>query len=89
MTSRVRGSLLPLKDEFRLTQSYLNIEQARFEERIEIGFKQPENQEIMVPSCMLQPVVENAIIHGILPKPEGGRIDIRVEDLRRCAEVFR
>ena len=74
------GQLVPLKDEIRLTQAYLNIEQARFEERIEVGFEQPENQEIMVPSCMLQPVVENAIIHGILPKPEGGRIDIRVED---------
>ena len=74
------GQLVPLKDEIRLTQAYLNIEQARFEERIEVGFEQPENQEIMVPSCMLQPVVENAVIHGILPKPEGGRIDIRVED---------
>ncbi|MGE4485922.1 MAG: sensor histidine kinase [Oscillospiraceae bacterium] len=74
------GQLVPLKDEIRLTQAYLNIEQARFEERIKVSFGQPENQEIMVPSCMLQPVVENAVIHGILPKPEGGRIDIRVEN---------
>ncbi|MEA5038618.1 MAG: histidine kinase [Clostridiaceae bacterium] len=74
------GQLVPLKDELRLTQAYLNIEQARFEERVEVSFEFPENQENMVPSCMLQPVVENAVVHGILPKPEGGRIDIRVEE---------
>jgi len=74
------GQLVLLKDELKLTQAYLNIEQARFEERVEVSFEFPENQEVMVPSCMLQPVVENAIIHGILPKPEGGRIDIRVKD---------
>lgn len=73
------GQLAPLKDEIKLTQAYLNIEKARFEDRIRIRFELPELQDAMVPACVLQPVVENAVIHGILPKPEGGRIDVVIE----------
>ena len=73
------GQLAPLKEEIKLAQAYLNIEQARFEDRIDVRFDLPELQDVMVPACMLQPVVENAVIHGILPKPQGGRIDVKVE----------
>ena len=73
------GQFVLLKDEIKLTQAYLNIEQARFEERIEVSFELPEYQDVMVPACVLQPVVENAVVHGILPKPEGGRIDVKIE----------
>jgi len=73
------GQLAPLKEEIKLTHAYLNIEQARFEDRIQIHFDLPELQDVMVPACMLQPVVENAVIHGILPKPQGGRIDVKIE----------
>ncbi len=73
------GQLTSLKEEIRLTQAYLNIEQARFEDRNDVCFDLPELQDVMVPACMLQPVVENAVIHGILPKPQGGRIDVKIE----------
>ena len=73
------GQLTTLKAEIKLTQAYINIEKARFEDRIQIHFDLPEQQDALVPACMLQPVVENAVIHGILPKPEGGRIDVKIE----------
>jgi len=69
-----------LKDELELVNVYLNIEKARFEERIEIEMVLPENQEMNVPVCVLQPIVENAIVHGILNKPEGGNIYINIVD---------
>lgn len=72
------GQLTSLKEEVKLAQAYLNIEKARFEDRIQIHFDLPEQQDVPVPACMLQPVVENAVIHGILPKPGGGKIEIQI-----------
>lgn len=73
------SQIVPLKHELELVRAYLEIEKARFEERIEVTFDLPEDLEVKVPILILQPVVENAVIHGILPKPEGGRIDICIQ----------
>ena len=74
------GQLALLSEEIKLTQAYLKIEQARFENRIMVTYELPKRQDVMVPAIMLQPIVENAVVHGILPKPEGGRIDIKIEN---------
>ena len=70
--------LVTLKNEIELAKAYVEIEKARFEERIEVYFEVTDNLEIKVPRLILQPLIENAIIHGILPKEEGGRIDVSV-----------
>ncbi len=70
--------LSTLKNEIEFAKAYVEIEKARFEERIEVHFEVPEELEIKVPRLILQPLIENAIIHGILPKEEGGRIDVSV-----------
>jgi len=67
-----------LKNELELVRTYVEIEKAQFEERLEVRFEVCDDQEINVPVLMLQPVVENAILHGVLPKIEGGRVDITV-----------
>jgi len=67
-----------LKDEVALAKAYLAIEHARFEDRLQVNFELPGNLEANVPACILQPVVENAVIHGILPRPVGGRIEIKI-----------
>lgn len=72
------SQLVPLKHELDLAKAYIQIEKARFEERLEVTLDIPEDQEIRVPMLMLQPIIENAIIHGILPQAEGGRIDVSV-----------
>lgn len=73
------SQLAPLKNEVELVKAYLAIEKARFEERIEVTYDLPEDLEFMIPILLLQPIVENAVIHGILPKDEGGRIEISVK----------
>lgn len=70
------SQFVPLKNEIELAKAYIEIEKARFEERIEAVFDVPDDLEVRVPTLMLQPLIENAVIHGILPKAEGGRIDI-------------
>lgn len=66
-----------LEDELRFLESYLEIEKARFEERLAYSFEVDENlRSLRIPPMILQPLVENAIKHGISPKVEGGEVRI-------------
>ena len=67
-----------LKDEIEFLEKYLQIEQTRFQDRLSVSFDvQPETLDAWLPTLVLQPLVENAIKHGIAPRPGPGRIDIR------------
>ena len=60
--------------------SYLEIEKARFGDKLEVVFKIDDNIDCKLPPLLLQPLVENAIKHGILDKIEGGRVEIIAND---------
>ena len=75
---RELSQLVPLKNELELVQAYVAIEKARFEERLEVNFDLLDELEIKIPILIIQPLVENAIIHGILPRLHGGEVDIIV-----------
>ncbi len=65
--------------QIQLSRSYLSIMQARMKERLEVSFDVPAHLEhAPFPPMMLQILIENAIKHGLEPKIEGGRIDVRV-----------
>jgi two-component system LytT family sensor kinase len=67
-----------LKDEVEFLQSYLSIEKARFGERLKLIIDIPEDMmNIKMPVFILQPIIENSIKHGILPKPEGGSVLVK------------
>ncbi|HSJ14441.1 MAG TPA: sensor histidine kinase [Longimicrobiales bacterium] len=69
--------LVPLRDEISFLQRYLEIEQTRFKDRLTVRLQVPDELlDAEVPSLVLQPLVENAIRHGIAQKPGAGRIDI-------------
>src|SRR5690606_42121503 len=66
-----------LRQELDFLQKYLEIEQMRFQERLTINMNIDESSfDAAVPNMILQPIVENAIKHGLSPRSEGGRIDI-------------
>jgi two-component system, LytTR family, sensor kinase len=69
----------PLKQEIEFIDDYLDIEVVRFgRDKLQIRKEiDPETLEVVVPSMILQPLVENAIRHGIGPKIEGGTITLR------------
>lgn len=76
---------VPLKDELEMLQKYLDIEQVRFGSRLAVTMQiEPETLSALVPNFLLQPLVENAVRHGIAPHTRPGRIDIRAarEDRR-------
>ena len=69
----------PLRDEIELIKSYLTIEQVRFKDRLSVEYDIDEECNILIPCLILQPLVENAVKHGLIPKKEGGRISISVK----------
>jgi two-component system, LytTR family, sensor kinase len=69
--------LVALRDELKIVEAYLEIERARFEERLRVSIRVPEPlQTLLVPPFLLQPLVENAIKHGISPLRQGGEVVI-------------
>jgi len=77
-----------LGEELKLIESYLEIERARFEERLSVKIDvPPELSKIRIPALLLQPLVENAVKHGITPKKEGGTIRISAELAGDCLTI--
>ncbi len=74
---RSGGDFATLGQELELVRAYLAIEGARFEDRLRIVIDVPEAlQTWLVPPLVLQPLVENAIKHGITLRAEGGEVSI-------------
>lgn len=72
------GSSVTLAEEIELAQRYLAIEQIRFGERLRVSWEvDAQAGEARVPPLLLQPLVENAVRHGVEPAPEGGWIRVR------------
>lgn len=71
--------LVPLADELGLCRQYLALEKLRLEERLTIAW-QIDNMppDALVPPLVLQPLLENAVYHGIEPLPDGGKITINI-----------
>ncbi|MDQ2835145.1 MAG: histidine kinase [Acidobacteriota bacterium] len=71
---------VPFIEELRVVESYLAIQQVRFADRLQVIIETtPEALEGLVPCFLLQPIVENAIQHGIAPMESGGLIETRVK----------
>lgn len=89
---RQQDAFAPLREERRFIADYLEIEKKRFGDKLQLHEQwAPESLDCLVPSMLLQPLVENSIKHGLGPKVEtgslwlrsavkGGRIQIEVED---------
>jgi hypothetical protein len=74
------SDLIPLDEELRFAKEYLDIEKMRLEDRLEVSWKiAPGTGRVLVPSLILQPLVENAIVHGAACSREGGWIEISAE----------
>jgi sensor histidine kinase YesM len=69
-----------LQQELDFLGHYIEIQKARFSDRLNVRLAiAPEALRARIPNLVLQPIVENAILHGIAPKMEPGHVDIRAE----------
>jgi len=82
------GDYTTLEEELRSIQRYLVLEQARFGDRLEVSLTiAPEVLPVTIPVLSLQPLVENAVRHGLSAKAEGGTVTIVARDLDREALI--
>lgn len=71
--------LVPIEDEIRLCEKFVSIEQIRLGDRLRVKWElELLGQKLLIPSLTLQPLIENAINHGIQPLPGGGLVEINV-----------
>ena len=74
---RIGTQEVALKEELDFVQKYIEIERTRFGDRLQVELEiEPETLDAAVPNMLLQPLVENAIRHGIARKVGGGRVEI-------------
>lgn len=81
------GEMVSLADEIALARQYLELEHLRLGDRLAVDWKiGPVSMAVPIPPLMLQPLLENAVYHGIEPAPSGGTVDIEIsqrgEELR-------
>src|SRR5580765_6460947 len=70
--------MVTMDRELKLVQAYLDVEGIRFGERLTVTFDvDADARAVLVPAFLLQPIVENAIKHGIAPFADAGRIQVR------------
>lgn len=83
-----RDQLRPLARELILIKHYLMIEKLRLEDRLRLHLEIDEDcLDAMVPALILQPLVENAIVHGIAPMKSPGTLTIRARNMQGKLEI--
>ncbi|MBZ2174505.1 sensor histidine kinase [Schnuerera sp. xch1] len=77
-----------LYKEIENVNSYLEIEKARFGDKLKVIFDIPEDIDCSLPPLILQPIVENAVKHGVLERVEGGTVLIKATDIEWATELM-
>ena len=77
------GESISLREEIEQVEAYLGLEKARLEDRLQVIWTNLSSDlnEQQIPPLILQPIVENAVIHGISPNPDGGTIHIVINQV--------
>lgn len=73
---------VPLAEELDLCRKYVHIESLRLDDRLRVSWRvDVDPQNVKIPLLTLQPLLENAIYHGIQPRPEGGEVVVNIQSL--------
>ncbi len=81
--------LIPLEKELELCRRFVGIEQIRIGDRLQMQWRIDAPEGVLIPSLLLQPLIENAIYHGVQPLPEGGTVvvDVRMDGTTCVVQV--
>jgi len=83
-----KQDLITLDKELEIVRDYLEIEKARYEERLTVEYAVPDELlHTKIPPLMLQTIVENSIKHGIATLPEGGKIKIEAQPASEHVDI--
>lgn len=79
---------IQLEEELRITRLYLEIHEVRFGDRLEVSYTiDPDALKYDVPNFLLQPLVENALSHGIGKIADKGKIEMRIDHIENCLSI--
>lgn len=82
------GQTIPIAEELAQVAAYLAIEQARHGDKLAVSMAVDQDLErFFIPSLTIQPLVENAIKHGLQPKETGGEVRIKVQAVNKDIEI--
>lgn len=84
----LNDELIDIRKELHQIQDYIAIEQARFGAKLTVIYDIDDDVSVRIPSLLIQPLVENAIVHGIQPCKGKGVVVIAVKDQGRSGEDF-
>jgi two-component system sensor histidine kinase LytS len=82
-------NFIPLQEEIKLINAYLELEKARFEDKIKVNMDISEElNNCVLPQFILQPLVENAVKHGVLPIESGGSVLITAQKINNETSII-
>jgi len=84
------ADLVPVREELNFVESYLSLEKMRLGRRLQVRWQiDPQVYGALIPQLLLQPLIENAVVHGIANSREGGWIEVQayVRDSRLHVEI--
>jgi two-component system sensor histidine kinase YesM len=85
-----KGVFSTIRNELALLDKYMEIQQFRYGTNIYLNIHCEESlMDLEIPRMLLQPIVENAVFHGIAPKDQGGNIDIHIRLMEASSSVLR
>ncbi|AIQ12253.1 hybrid sensor histidine kinase/response regulator [Paenibacillus durus] len=82
-----RDKLIPLHKELELVKAFLSLESARFEERLKVSYDIHASMNVLLPPLTIQPIVENAVRHGVMKKAAGGTIRMIIQESDQTIKV--
>ncbi|WP_070969677.1 sensor histidine kinase [Vibrio sonorensis] len=86
--NKSRSNLVTLQDELDLVEAYLGIQQVRLSERLSYQIDTDvDNTDVMLPPLLLQPLVENAVQHGVEPSAKPGHISVSVKGDEQALQI--
>lgn len=86
----IKSPLIPLQDELDNLEAYLYIQRLRYQDRIDFVtcYQIDCADTLMAPPIILQPLVENSILHGLKDRRDGGTVRISVSEKETCVEIY-
>lgn len=79
---------ITLREEVNIIREYLEIEKIRMGRRLDFSlYLDPELEHATIPPLLIEPIVENAVVHGISPRPGGGHIHIQIEKKEKTISI--
>lgn len=84
---KTNEAFIPFEQELEHIESYLAIEEARFSDRLKVIYHIDENIQCNVPPLILQPIVENALKHGLMLTNSGGLLKIEAKEKNSCIYI--